>query len=399
MSDTTILAHAGRPSVSAGTPVNLPVHRASTILASTLEGYEDNERGDGMLHNVCYGALGTQNAFALCDAVNQLERGAGAVATSSGLSACTLSLLAFVGAGDHVLIPDSVYGPQRMFCDTILRRFGIETTFYDPRIGSGIELLIKANTRVVYTEAPGSLTFEMQDIPAIVDAAHRHAAIVIMDNTWAGPLYFKPLVHGVDICIEAATKYISGHSDLIMGILIARTPELYKRIRSFCIQMGDVASPDDCYMALRGLRTMQVRMEKQFEHALELARWLKGRPEVIDVLYPPLETHEDHAIWKRDFHGGGALFSIVLPKMSRKALSAMMDGYRFFGIGASWGGFDSLVELCHPQRTAVSRIGKAWNEENCTLVRFAIGLEDINDLRKDLEDGFARLNAFCAEQS
>ncbi|WP_458399117.1 cystathionine beta-lyase [Mailhella sp.] len=392
MKESSILVHAGQSAAQAHRPVNMPVHRASTIIASTLEGYEANERGDNMFKNVCYGALGTQNAFALCDAVNQLEQGAGSMVTSSGLAACTQSVLCFVGAGDHVLMPDSVYGPLRMFCETILPRFGVETTFYDPLVGEGIGLLIKANTRVVYTEAPGSLTFEMQDIPAIVKAAHAKGVVVIMDNTWAGPLYFKPLAHGVDICVEAATKFISGHSDLVLGIITARTHELYKQMRGFCVQMGEIASADDCWLALRGLRTMKVRMEAQQKSALELARWLKERPGVKDVLYPPLESDPGHELWKRDFSGAGALFSIVLEKTPRKAVAAMLDGYEFFGIGASWGGFGSLVELCHPERSAVNRKGTVWNEGNSTIVRFAIGLEDVDDLRRDLENGFTRLN-------
>ncbi len=393
MKESSILVHAGQSHAQPHRPVNMPVHRASTIIASTLEGYEANERGDNMFKNVCYGALGTQNSFALCDAVNQLEQGAGSMVTSSGLAACTQSVLCFVGAGDHVLMPDSVYGPMRMFCETILPRFGVESTFYDPRIGEGISVLIKANTRVVYTEAPGSLTFEMQDIPAIVKAAHARGVVVIMDNTWAGPLYFKPLTHGVDICVEAATKFISGHSDLVLGVITARTHELYKQMRGFCVQMGEIASADDCWLALRGLRTMKVRMEAQQKSALELARWLKERPEVKDVLYPPLESDPGHELWKRDFTGAGALFSIVLEKTPRKAVAAMLDGYEFFGIGASWGGFDSLVELCHPERTAVNRTGAVWHEGNSTIVRFAIGLEDVEDLRRDLELGFERLNA------
>ncbi len=396
MKDSTILVHAGRAPLRVGGPVNMPVHRASTIVSPTLEEFDANEAGDAKFRNVCYGALGTENAFALCDAVNRLEQGAGSMVTSSGLAACTQSLLAFVGAGDHVLMPDSVYGPQRMFCDTILRRFGVETTFYDPRIGADIDVLIKANTRVVYTEAPGSLTFEMQDIPAIVKAAHARSAIVIMDNTWAGPLYFKPLAAGVDICVEAATKFIAGHSDLVMGVITARTEELYRRMRAFCVQMGEIASPDDCYMALRGLRTMKVRMETQFAQALELARWLKKRPEVVDVLYPPLEDDPGHALWARDFSGGGSLFSVVLPKVKRKAVAAMLDGYRMFSIGASWGGYDSLVEHCHPQRTALNRISPVWNEDNCTLVRYAVGLEDVEDLKEDLDKGFSRLRAALA---
>ena len=391
MKDSTILVHAGRAPLRVGGPVNMPVHRASTIVSPTLEEFDANEAGEAKFRNVCYGALGTENAFALCDAVNRLEQGAGSMVTSSGLAACTQSLLAFVGAGDHVLMPDSVYGPQRMFCESILRRYGVETTFYDPRIGADIDILIKANTRVIYTESPGSLTFEMQDIPAIVKAAHAHGAVVIMDNTWASPLYFKPLTKGVDICVEAATKFIAGHSDLVMGIITARTKELYLHMRSFCMQMGEITSPDDCYMALRGLRTMKVRMETQFAQALELARWLKKRSEVLDVLYPPLETDPGHTLWARDFTGGGSLFSIVLPKIDKKAVAAMLNGYTMFSIGASWGGYDSLVEHCHPQRSALNRIAPVWNDDNCTLVRYAVGLEDMEDLKADLDEGFARL--------
>ncbi len=396
MKDSTILVHAGRAPLRVGGPVNMPVHRASTIVSPTLEEFDANEAGEAKFRNVCYGALGTENAFALCDAVNRLEQGAGSMVTSSGLAACTQSLLAFVGAGDHVLMPDNVYGPQRAFCESILRRFGVETTFYDPRIGSDIGVLIKANTRVVYTEAPGSLTFEMQDIPAIVEAAHARSALVIMDNTWAGPLYFKPLSAGVDICVEAATKFIAGHSDLVMGIITARTKELYLRMRSFCMQMGEIASPDDCYMALRGLRTMEVRMERQYAHALDLARWLQKRPEVLQVLYPPLDDDPGHDLWARDFKGAGSLFSIVLPKMEKKAVAAMLNGYRMFSIGASWGGYDSLVEHCHPERTALNRIAPVWNDDNCTLVRYAIGLEDVEDLKADLDEGFLRLRAALA---
>ena len=396
MKDSTILVHAGRAPLRVGGPVNMPVHRASTIVSPTLEEFDANEAGEAKFRNVCYGALGTEDAFALCDAVNRLEQGAGSMVTSSGLAACTQSLLAFVGAGDHVLMPDNVYGPQRAFCESILRRFGVETTFYDPRIGSDIGVLIKANTRVVYTEAPGSLTFEMQDIPAIVEAAHARSALVIMDNTWAGPLYFKPLSAGVDICVEAATKFIAGHSDLVMGIITARTKELYLRMRSFCMQMGEIASPDDCYMALRGLRTMEVRMERQYAHALDLARWLQKRPEVLQVLYPPLDDDPGHDLWARDFKGAGSLFSIVLPKMEKKAVAAMLNGYRMFSIGASWGGYDSLVEHCHPERTALNRIAPVWNDDNCTLVRYAIGLEDVEDLKADLDEGFLRLRAALA---
>lgn len=385
MKDSTLLSHVGRdPSSTRGT-VNMPVYRASTILFPTQEAYD--RRGEHRYDELCYGTFGTPTTFALTDAVNALEGGAGAVVMSSGLAGCTMAILPFVSAGDHLLVPDSVYGPTRSFCDLLLRRFGVETTYYAPTLGAEIETLIKANTRVVFTEAPGSLTFEMQDIPAIAEAAHRHGCVVLMDNTWATPLYFKALAHGVDISIQAVTKYMSGHSDLVMGIATARTRDLYLRLKDTAALMGEITSPDDCYLALRGLRSMSARMRVQQESALTIARWLEARPEVERVLYPPLESDPGHALWKRDFTGAGALFGVLLPKVPGPALAAMIDKYRCFGIGASWGGYESLVLACHPGRT-VSR----WDDSAHTLLRFSIGLEDTGDLLEDLEDGFRRLN-------
>lgn len=385
MKDATLLSHVGRdPSATRGT-VNMPVYRASTILFPTQEAYDRRE--EHRYDDVCYGTFGTPTTFALTDAVNALEGGAGSVVMSSGLAGCTLAILPFVSAGDHLLVTDSVYGPTRRFCDLLLRRFGVETTYYDPAIGAGIETLIKANTRVVFTEAPGSLTFEMQDIPAIAEAAHRHGCVVLMDNTWATPLYFKALAHGVDISIQAATKYISGHSDLVMGIATARTRELYLRLKDTSVLMGEITSPDDCYLALRGLRSMSARMRVQQESALAVTRWLEQRPEVTRVLYPPLESDPGHALWKRDFTGAGALFGLMLPKLPDKALAAMIDNYRYFSIGASWGGYESLVLTSHPSRSLAP-----WDDSAHTLLRFSIGLEDPQDLIADLEAGFDRLN-------
>ena len=282
--DSTILSQAGRQPVSVGSPINVPVERASTILCPTIEELEENENPKKMCDHVCYGALGTSNAFALCDAINRLEQGEGCVLTGSGLAACTMTLLALAVAGDHILMTDAVYGPQREFCRDILSRFGIETTFYSPLLDAdGMEKQIKANTRVIYAESPGSLTFEMQDIPMLASIAHRHGALLVTDNTWASPIFYKPLLSGADIVIEAATKFIGGHSDLVMGAITARTKELYKRIRLFCIQTGQVSSPDDCYLALRGLRTLKVRMEAQFKSAMRLAHLLACHPEVTHV--------------------------------------------------------------------------------------------------------------------
>lgn len=384
MKDRSLLSHLGRhPEATCGT-VNIPVYRASTIISSSLQAYAEREQH--RFDDICYGAFGTPTTFALTEAVNALDQGAGAVVASSGLGACTMSLLAFVSAGDHVLVTDAVYGPTRHFCDVVLRRFGIETSYYDPNIGAEIETLIKANTRAIFLEAPGSQTFEMQDIPAITAVAQRHGCVTLIDNTWATSLYFKPLLHGVDIAIQAATKYISGHSDIIMGVASARTPELYTRLKESYAALGEITSPDDCYLALRGLRSMSARMSIQQVSALTIARWFEARSEVARVLYPPLENDPGHALWKRDYTGAGSLFGVVLKEKNPEAVARMIDNYRIFGIGASWGGYESLVLTADPVRSI-----HPWQEAG-TLVRYAIGLEDLQDLLADLDDGFKRLS-------
>lgn len=383
MKDRSLLSHVGRhPEATCGT-VNIPVYRASTILFPTQQSYD--ERGAHRYEEVCYGVFGTPTTFALTEAVNALDQGAGAVVASSGLAACTMSILPFVSAGDHILVTDSVYGPTRHFCDVVLRRFGVETSYFSPTMGAEIETLIKANTRLIFLEAPGSLTFEMQDIPAITEVAQRHGCVTLMDNTWATSLYFKPLQHGVDIAIQAATKYISGHSDMIMGVACARTPELYARLKDSYTALGEITSPDDCFLALRGLRTMAARMSAQQKSALTIARCLESRPEVARVLYPPLESDPGHALWQRDFTGAGSLFGLILKESNPHVVARMIDNYRLFSIGASWGGYESLVLTSHPVCTV-----NPWQEPG-TLLRFAIGLEDSDDLLQDLEDGFDRL--------
>lgn len=387
MKDDTRLVHAGKDPEHHYGIVNMPVYRASTVLSPTLSAFKARAEGDRKYRGVRYGAYGTPTTFALADAVAGLEGGAGAVATASGLSAVTLALTAFVRQGDHILVVDSVYSPTREFCDALLARFGVETTYYDPLIGGGIEGLIRPETRIVFCESPGSLTFEVQDIPAIAAAAHRHGAVVLLDNTWATPLFFKPFDHGVDVSIQAGTKYISGHSDLVIGIITARTEELFRRIKDTTFLFGDIPGPDDCYLALRGLRSMGARLRRHQESAMTVTGWLAARPEVRRVLFPALPGDPGHDLWRRDFTGASSLFGVVLETGDEAAVARMVDGYRYFKIGASWGGYESLVLPANPRGV---RTAAPWTAPGYVL-RFHVGLEDPEDLIADLTDGFERL--------
>jgi cystathionine beta-lyase len=281
---------------------------------------------------------------------------------------------------------DSCYGPTRYFCDIVLKRFGIETTYYDPLIGDGIAALFRPNTRAVYCESPGSLTFEVQDVPAIAAVAHARGASVLMDNTWATPLYFPALKRGVDLSIHAATKYICGHSETMMGTVSANESHA-ARLSNFVGDLGLYASGDDCFLALRGLRTLPVRLKRHQETALTLVRWLLARPEVSRVLYPALESDPGHALWKRDFLGACGLFGVVLKPVGEKSVIAMIDGMKHFGIGYSWGGYESLIIPADFERTA-----RKFEAEG-PVIRIHAGLEDPGDLLADLEAGFARMNA------
>ena len=387
MKDDTRLVHAGRNPERDGGIVNPPVSRASTVLYPTLEAFARRGDGDAKYRGVRYGAYGTANTLALAEALAELEGGAGAVVTSTGLSAVTLALTALLEQGDHLLMTDSAYAPTRAFCDEVLVRFGIETTYYDPLIGADITVLMRPNTRVVFTESPGSLTFEMQDVPAIADAAHGKGALVLLDNTWSAGLFFKPFDHGVDVSIQAATKYIAGHSDAVIGSITAGSEALFRRIKDTTMAFGDIASPDTSYLALRGLRSMGARLRQQQETGLKVAGWLRDRPEVKRALYPALPDDLGHAIWKRDFTGACSLFGVVLHTADETAVARMVDGYRYFKIGASWGGFESLVIPAYPAqlRTAVP-----WTEPGFVL-RYHVGLEAPEDLLEDLEAGFERL--------
>ncbi len=388
MKDDTTIVHAGRKPFDNHGIVNPPVYHASTVLFPTVEAWEQARERRDQPGTIVYGRRGTPTTFALQDAMAELEGADHCLAVPSGLAAITAPLLAFLDPGDHMLMVDAVYYPARRFADTLLARMGVETTFYDPAIGAGITGLIRQNTRVVYLEAPGSQTFEMQDVPAIAEVARKAGAVTMMDNTWATPLYFKPLDFGVDISIMAATKYIVGHSDAMLGLVSARD-EHFARVRDSAWTLGMAVGPDDCYLGQRGLRTLSARLARHQESAMKLAEWFEARPEVDRVLYPALPGDPGHEIWKRDFKGASGLFGVVLRDASRDAVAAMLNGYRYFGMGGSWGGYESLVLPTQPERL---RSATTWDAPGPTL-RYHAGLEDADDLIADLEAGFERLRA------
>lgn len=372
---------------------NLPVHRASTVLFDSLAQADATGRATvaGALHASTYGTAGTPTTFALMDALAAVE-GAGhdcrAALMPSGLSAITTALFAYAKTGDHILMPDSVYGPARAFAQGMLASLGVETTFYDPSIGAAIEPLIRPNTRVVYLESPGSYTFEVQDVPAICEVARRHGAITMIDNAWASPVFARPFDWGIDVSLLPLTKYWSGHADVLMGAAVVREP-LWKPLWSAVRQLGICVGGDDAFLILRGLRTADVRMRRHEQSALAVARWLEARPEVSRVLHPALESHPQHALWKRDFTGACGLFSFELRgEVTEPMLAALCENRRFFRIGYSWGGFESLIV---PARIAAIRTAKPWTGGQ--LVRLHIGLEDPADLIADLDAGFAAMLA------
>ncbi|SUZ67294.1 uncharacterized protein METZ01_LOCUS20148 [marine metagenome] len=370
--------------------INPPVYHGSTILAESVETYNsrylDSQDGEQVM---VYGTMGNPTAWSLENAIAELEGGYHCSTYPSGLAAISVALMAFLKSGDHLLMTDSTYAPTRRFCNTVLRRFGVETTYYDPLIGAGIESLMRPNTAVVYTESPGSNTFEVQDIPAIAEVARKHGAILQLDNTWASPLYFKPFEHGVDISIQAATKYIVGHSDVLLGS-VTTTKETWKTLRDCTWQFGQCVAPDDLYLAQRGLRTMAVRLRQHQQNSLEIAEWLRNRDEVRRVLHPGLPDAPGHDIWKRDFLGASGLFGVELKTFAKKAVEKMVDEMRLFGIGSSWGGYESLML---PVNVRDLRTASPWRFEG-PLLRLYIGLEDVDDLKDDLYDGLGRLRNF-----
>ena len=382
MKQETRVVRAGRDMGHYRGSVNPPVYHVSTVLFDSMA--EFLAVGKPVPGKLIYGRWGTPTSFTLSDALAELEGGVGCALFPSGAAAIAASLLAFVAPGDHLLIPDNAYGSTRRICNDILPRFQIKTTYYDPIIGAGIAGLITPKTRIVYVEAPGSVTLEMQDVPAIAKAASAAGAITMMDNTWASPLFFKPFDHGVDVSIQAGTKYIVGHSDAMLGSVTANQ-KAWPAIDKACYLLGQCVGPDDAYLAQRGLRTLAVRLARHQESALMVANWFAEQPEIERVLYPALPSDPGHAIWRRDFTGASGLLSIVLKPVPAKKVEAMVDGLKLFGIGASWGGFESLVCPSRAVRTATTL------DPTRPILRFHIGLESVDDLIADLKAGLERL--------
>jgi cystathionine beta-lyase len=382
----TDVVHLGRDPRRYLGAVNTPVFRASTILLPTVADLERAARG--AYPGLSYGLHGLPTVTDLQHALAALEGGHAALAVPSGLTATTLPLLALLAPGDHLLVTDAVYGPTRRFCDNHLRRLGVDVGYSDPLAGAAIADAFRPNTKLVFVESPGSLTFEVQDVPAIAAVAHARGARVVLDNTWATPLGFRAFDHGVDVSVHAATKYIGGHSDVLLGAIVA-SAEAFPALHRLWTDMGVTASPDDCFLGLRGLRTLGVRLERHEASARVVATWLAQRPEVREVLYPALPGNRGHALWQRDFRAASGLFGVVLQPVDAARIAKMLDGMRLFGLGWSWGGFESLMIPTWPER---ARTVTTWDPGGPAL-RVHIGLEDPQDLLDDLDAGFARLRA------
>lgn len=376
----TRLAHLGNDPADYHGFVNPPIARGSTVLFPNAQTLVTEDQ------KYTYGTHGTPTTDALCEMVNKLEGSAGTILLPSGLAAVTVPFLAYLSAGDHALVVDSVYFPTRRFCNTMLKRLGVEVEYYDPAIGAGIEALIRPNTRLIHLEAPGSNTFEMQDVKLMSSIAHKHDCVVTMDNTWSTPLYFKPLDHGVDVSIHAATKYPAGHSDVLMGFVSANEKH-WPALDAANRDLGLCVTSDDAYQVLRGMRTMGLRLEHHRKSALDIAEWLEARGDVVKVLHPALPSFPSHDLWKRDFKGSSGVFSFVLKAPEgrlKEASHAFLDALSIFGLGFSWGGYESLaVPVSLRDRT----VAKGPTEG--PVIRLQIGLEDVADIKRDLEAGFA----------
>lgn len=380
MKESTRLIHTGRAKGGKSKAVSPSLTKASTLL---IDDAKDLYRSDLRT----YGRHGSELHDALKLAFITLENGQSCTLTPSGLTACTFAIMACVSSGGHVLITDSVYGPVRHFATGWLRDFGVEAEFYDPRIGGGITSLIKDNTQAIILEAPGSLTLEIQDIPAIVAVAKESGVTTIIDNTWSGGVYLKPLDLGVDISVHAATKYPAGHSDVFLGAIISRTTNIGDKVEANARAIGNATSPEDVYATLRGLRTMPSRIKQQSENALQIAKWLAAQPYVQTVLHPALMSHPDHDLWARDFSGASSVFSVILTERKLDNVIAFLNALKLFGIGYSYGGFESLAIHCDPQ---IRRTAMPWPKPG-PLVRFAVGLEDTEDLIADISQAAAKL--------
>ncbi len=391
MKVATRIVHAGRARKWAGYSVNVPVVRASTVVFDSMAEMKHavRHRGDQVPY---YGRRGTQTHFAFSDAVGALEGGAGCALYPSGAAAISGALLAFLKTGDHLLMVDAVYEPTRALCDKVLKPLGIETTYYDPLIGAGIAALIRPNTRVIYLESPCSLTMEVQDVPAICAVAKAHNIVTMLDNTWASPILCQPFAMGVDISIQAATKYICGHSDVMLGTASANAKH-WPQLREHSYLLGYCASADDVYLAARGLRTLGVRLAQHERNTLQVVEWLAQRPEVAAILHPALSQHPGHEVFKRDFSGSNGLFSFVLKQGDVAAVTAFVEGMQHFKMGFSWGGYESLV-LANLDVQALRSV-TTWPYQG-PLIRLHIGLEDPADLIADLTAAFTRLQAVSA---
>lgn len=391
MKKDTLLIDAGRDQKWTGNAVNPKLVRASSIVFNT---YAEMEQGR-QFGVETYGRDGTSTTFAFQQAMAELDNAAGCFAYPCGTSAITASLLSFLSPGDHLLMVDSVYQPTRNFCAGTLTRLGIETTYYDPLIGAGIKNLVRNNTKVIFLESPGSLTMEVQDVPAIVEIAQQNSIVTLIDNTYATPFNFKPLDFGVDVAIQSATKYINGHSDVMLGIACANEacwPQLDQR----SYELGLCASADDLYTTLRGIRTLSVRLRQHEKNALAVASWLERRPEVDHLRHPAFASCPGHTEFERDFNGSTGLFSFVLNKGEQRNITAMLEGMQHFRMGFSWGGFESLV--ISPSNLAAKRTATEWSMPG-PLVRLHVGLEDPDDLIEDLSQGFDRFNAQCKKEN
>ncbi|MEM8937399.1 MAG: cystathionine beta-lyase [Pseudomonadota bacterium] len=383
MKDDTKLVAAGRPHNKPAHPVNPPVERASTIL---FPSYDDFVEGTKAIN---YGRLGTSSHRALEEAIGALEGAHQTRLASSGLQACVVSILAFVSAGDHVLVTDSVYDPTRRFCDRFLTRFGVETTYYDPMADrESITAQMRPNTKVIFAESPGSLTFEIQDLPMLADVAHSAGAALVVDNTWSGGYFLKPLSLGADISLTAATKYLVGHADCLIGAISSKDEKTAELVFDALLRLGANVSADDAYLALRGMRTLSARLKRHEASALALTNWLDKRDEVEIVLHPAFKSCAGHGLWKRDFTGSSGLFSVVLEETSEAGVKAFFNALKLFGMGYSWGGFESL---CIQVRPETIRTVRPWSAPG-PVFRIHVGLEDIEDLQNDLSNAFTAMN-------
>lgn len=385
--DPTRAVHAGPRARDQRGLINPPVDRASTIIYDSVEAYMDRHRG--LYDEVIYGLYGTRTTFALAEAVSALEAGYATVITSSGTSAIALTLTAFAGAGDHLLVADCVYGPTRKFLTDVLARFGVEVEYFRPDIGADIATLCRSNTRLIYMETPGSQTFDVIDVPAIAAVARGRGILTAVDNTWATPLFFKPLVHGVDVSLASATKYLSGHSDCLLGTMTAASEAVYRHLKDAAARWGNCASPDNCYLVHRGIRTLDARLERHQRTASTLIDWFLDQPEVVAIRYPAHPADPGHAIWKRDFAGASGLFGVQLDRLSPAETSAFFNAFSLFQLGSSWGGFESLAVPAWPAPIRDFPNGEA----DGALIRIHAGLEAPDDLIADLDAAFGRVRA------